>query len=375
MGVPYTHQLKAKDDNARALLTEFGEIDWLEPVGSAESQFRNKAKIVVAGSAQAPTLGIITRDGQGIDLSGCGLYEPAISQMMPVLRKLIVRAELTPYNIATRKGELKNILVTVSSTGESMLRFVVRSKKLLVAIRREIPRLQEQIPGLAVVTVNLLREPKAIVEGPEEIILTEQETLPMQLEDVTLHLRPQSFFQTNTAIAAALYQQGQQWIEQVEPKNLWDLYCGVGGFGLHAAKALGKDIKVTGIEMSTEAIESARRTARELNLENISFETADATDFALKTRVGFPELLLVNPPRRGIGEDLCTWIEKSEIKTVIYSSCNAVSLVQDLKKMPSLTPVAARVLDMFPQTSHYEVITLLERKVFSSSASKSRSSV
>lgn len=168
---------------------------------------------------------------------------------------------------------------------------------------------------------------------------------------------------------------GQQWIEQVEPKNLWDLYCGVGGFGLHAAKALGKDIKVTGIEMSTEAIESARRTARELNLENISFETADATDFALKTRVGFPELLLVNPPRRGIGEDLCTWIEKSEIKTVIYSSCNAVSLVQDLKKMPSLTPVAARVLDMFPQTSHYEVITLLERKVFSSSASKSRSSV
>ncbi len=361
MGVPYGQQLQAKDDDARALLHPDDSVNWLTPQSSEESKFRNKAKIVIAGSVLNPTLGIVTRDGQGIDLSGCGLYDPTISAMMPVLRELITRAKLTPYNIATRKGELKNILVTVSSSGESMIRFVVRSKKLLVAIRAEIPWLQQEIAGLKVVTVNLLRDPVALVEGAEEIILTEQQTLPMQLDQLTLHLRPQSFFQTNTAIANALYQQGQEWIEEVRPASVWDLYCGVGGFGLHAA--LASTAQVTGVELSAEAIESGRRTAQDLGIRTINFHAEDATAFALNTRDSYPDVLVVNPPRRGIGNELTDWIENSSIKTVIYSSCNARSLARDMERMPSYRLRAARVLDMFPQTSHYEVIALLQRDV------------
>ncbi|GGH61568.1 23S rRNA (uracil(747)-C(5))-methyltransferase RlmC [Rothia aerolata] len=364
MGVPYTQQVQAKDAEARALLSPFGEIDWLEPVASAEEGFRNKAKIVVAGSVQEPTLGIVNpRTGIGSDLSECGLYEPALSAMMPVFRALIQRAQLTPYNIKTQKGELKNILVTLSPNGASMVRFVLRSKKLLVPIRREIQRLQAEIPGLTVVSVNLLREPIALVEGAEEIILTEAQTLPMQLSELSLHLRPQSFFQTNTAIADALYHQGREWVAQAAPRSLWDLYCGVGGFGLHAATVLDGAAEVTGIEVSSEAIASAQRTAGELKLENMHFEAADATEFALAAApVDYPELLVVNPPRRGIGEKLADWVQTSGIQTVIYSSCNVRSLAKDLECMPGFRVAKARVLDMFPQTNHYEVITLLERK-------------
>lgn len=357
---PYADQLAGKQHDAQTLLEPWGNLGWLLPVASADQAFRNKAKLVVGGTSQQPTLGILDRQGWGIDLTDCQLYLPAISRAIPVLADLIRRAGLTPYSVQKRKGELKNILVTASDSGELMVRFVLRSKKLIVALKRELPWFHEQLPQLAVVSVNLLREHVALVEGDEEIILTERQTLPMQVNDLTLHLRPQSFFQTNTEIAAALYRQGQEWVAKAQPGTLWDLYCGVGGFALHAAQVMGEGSTVTGIEVSAEAIESARRTVAEYGLDGITFATGDATTFALG-QVEPPEVLVVNPPRRGIGGELADWIEKSGIDMVIYSSCNAKSLVKDLASMPSLKPVTARVVDMFPHSTHYETIVLLQR--------------
>lgn len=357
---PYADQLTGKQHDAQTLLEPWGSLSWLPPVTSADQAFRNKAKLVVGGTSQQPTLGILDRQGQGIDLTDCQLYLPAISRAIPVLADLIRRADLTPYSVQKRKGELKNILVTASDSGELMVRFVLRSKKLIVALKRELPWLHEQLPQLAVVSVNLLREHVALVEGNEEIILTERTTLPMQVNDLTLHLRPQSFFQTNTEIAAALYRQGQEWVAKAQPGTLWDLYCGVGGFALHAAQVMGEGSTVTGIEVSAEAIESARRTVVEYGLGGITFAAGDATTFALG-QVEPPEVLVVNPPRRGIGGELAHWIEKSGIDMVIYSSCNAKSLVKDLASMSSLKPVTARVVDMFPHSTHYETIVLLQR--------------
>ena len=355
----YTAQVQAKQEHARALLAAHPQLQWLDPVTSAEADFRNKAKLVVGGSAKNPTLGIVDyRTGASTDLGECPLYMELIQAAIPVLRELIQRADLTPYDIPNRRGELKNILVTASAAGELMVRFVLRSKKLLVPIRRQMDWLQEQLPNLAVLSVNLLREHVALIEGDEEIILTERQTLPMRVNGMSLHLRPQSFFQTNTQIAQAMYAQGREWVAQVQPHTLWDLYCGVGGFALHAAQVMNGE--VTGIEISAEAIRSAQRTVAEQGLEGVKFAAGDATEFAVKARKT-PEMLVVNPPRRGIGERLCAWVEGSGIEHVIYSSCNAKTLAADLANMPSYKPVAARLLDMFPHTNHYEVMTLLRR--------------
>lgn len=361
MGTPYGQQVQAKEADARSLLGSYEHLRWLDTATSTEDGFRNKAKLVVTGGIYSPKLGLVdARTGVGTDLSNCGLYDPEITRIIPVLKKLISRAQLRPYDIPTRKGELKNILVTVSASGEVMLRFVLRSKKLLVPIRRQLTWLQEQIPNLAVVSINLLREPVALVEGPEEIVLTDRTTLPMQVNEMTLHLRPQSFFQTNTQIAEAMYQQGRTWVAEAAPASVWDLYCGVGGFALHAASA-APQARVTGIEVSTEAIASARRTVAEQGLKNMHFEAGDATAYALGAAQA-PELLIVNPPRRGMGQELSQWIEDSGIQTLIYSSCNAKTLAQDLTWMPSYQPVEARLLDMFPHTSHYEMMVLLHRR-------------
>jgi 23S rRNA (uracil747-C5)-methyltransferase len=97
-------------------------------------------------------------------------------------------------------------------------------------------------------------------------------------------------------------------------------------------------------------------------MAGVRFAAGDATAHALAAAVDdVPELVIVNPPRRGIGPDLASWLESSPARWVLYSSCNAVTLARDLEHMPSLRPTRARLLDMFPQTRHYEVLTLLER--------------
>ena len=103
----------------------------------------------------------------------------------------------------------------------------------------------------------------------------------------------------------------------------------------------------------------ARRSGAEAGLD-VRFEAGDATAFALAADQ-VPDLVVVNPPRRGTGAALAGWLEDSGVRHVLYSSCNAASLARDLAAMPSLRPRLGRVLDMFPQTPHYEVLLLLSR--------------
>ncbi len=353
---PYEAQLAAKHALCRSLIAA-PDLEWLPPVRSAEAGFRNKAKMVVSGTTAQPTLGILDPGGHGVDLRDCPLYPPAMRPAFEALAAFVTQARLVPYDVAHRSGEVKYVLVTASPDDEVMVRFVLRSQESVARIRKHVPWLLGAVPGLAVVSVNLQPEHKAVLEGEREIVLTDQEALTMRLGGPALHLRPRSFFQTNTEVATALYGQVRDWVEACGPASVWDLYCGVGGFALHVA-APGRE--VVGVETSGEAVASAQTSATEAGLSGLRFEAGDATAFALAAEAP-PDLVIVNPPRRGIGAELCGWLEASGVRHVVYSSCRAESLARDLARMPSLRPRKARVLDMFPHTEHYEVVTLLER--------------
>ncbi|MFT4011051.1 MAG: 23S rRNA (uracil(747)-C(5))-methyltransferase RlmC [Nocardioidaceae bacterium] len=356
--VPYAEQVAGKVAHVCELLGE-RDIEWLPPITGPESGFRNKAKLVVGGTIDQPTLGILGSAG-GVDLRECGLHSAAIVAVLPRLAEFVTTARIEPYDVGERRGELKYLLVTESPDGELMLRFVLRSQESIARIHKHLPGLLRQEPALAVVTANLQPEHKAVLEGDREIHLAGGESLLMRVNGIGLHLRPRSFFQTNTEIAAALYRQVTEWVEAAEPAEVWDLYCGVGGFALHVAdpgRQMGR--RVLGIEVSEEAVESARTTAAELGAD-ATFAAGDATAYALAAEEP-PDLVIVNPPRRGIGVELTQWLETSGVRRVIYSSCNAVSLARDLDAMPSLRPVRGRLLDMFPQTGHYEVVVELAR--------------
>jgi 23S rRNA (uracil747-C5)-methyltransferase len=359
MGMPYAAQLADKVAEVRSVLREHtrGAL-WLDPVTSPESHFRNKAKLVVGGSARHPTLGILDRDGRGQDLRRCGLYEPGLAAIFDPLHGVLSRLGLEPYDVPRRRGELKHVIVTHSPDGEHLVRFVVRSEGAVARLRDGLPDLRRALPSARVVTANLLPEHKAVLEGDREVPLTDQTLLPMRLGGTTLLLGPRSFFQTNTRVATALYAQARRWADRAAPAVVLDLYCGVGGFAL-GLRARGRH--VTGVETSAEAVAAAEAAAA---------LPANARDGAARFVVGdatcglpgpSPDLVVVNPPRRGIGSDLAARLDGSAATHLVYSSCNPHSLARDLSALPSWRVAEARVADMFPQTRHVEVALLLER--------------
>ncbi|MFB9669387.1 23S rRNA (uracil(747)-C(5))-methyltransferase RlmC [Glutamicibacter nicotianae] len=358
MTVPYARQLQSKVEDCQQLLSGFQSLEFLPPQASNEQGFRNKAKMVISGTTEQPTIGILDADGHGVDLRNCGVIAAPLRAVFPVIEQFIHDLKLIPYDVPKRKGELKHVILTLSDTGAVMVRWVLRTKKHFVALRDSLPQFLEQLPRHSVVSVNFLPEHKAVLEGEEEIILTRRSTLEFGLNGVPMHLRPQGFFQTNSEIAAALYRQARQWINDANPESVWDLYSGVGGFALHCA---AEDRTVYGIETSTEAVEAAKTSAQAMELEDVHFKAQDATEFALNAGWA-PDAVIVNPPRRGISAQLAAWLNESDVQHVIYSSCNAKSLARDLEWLDNYTPQLARVMDMFPQTSHYEVIVKLERK-------------
>lgn len=362
--VPYVEQLQAKHRACQAALAAFPELDWLPPVASAEAGFRNKAKMAVTGTADAPVFGIVDAAGRGQDLSDCPLYPAALRVAFAPIKKIIQTIGLPPYDIVRRQGELKFVLLTHDqATDALMLRFVLRSTQWVPRLRAALPQLQAMLPSLAVISANIQPVPQAIIEGDEEIPLggqmDGQAALTVWIDGVPLYLRPRSFFQTNTAVAAALYTTARDWLAACAPESLWDLFCGVGGFALFCAP--GVKGAITGIEISPEAIESAQQSAAALGLSRIKFSALPADAFA-NDQTQWPEGVIVNPPRRGLGAALCAALDASTAtRWLLYSSCHPVSLAADLARLPAFRPRRAQVFDMFPHTDHAEVLVLLER--------------
>jgi 23S rRNA (uracil747-C5)-methyltransferase len=356
---PMAQQLCAKMASLRQLLAGRAVGEWLAPVSGPAFGFRNKAKMVVSGSVERPLLGMLRRDGTAEDLTDCPLYPDSFQPVFATLKPFIARAGLTPYNVARRRGELKYLLLTESQhDGAMMLRFVLRSEAKLPQLRAALPWLRAQLPQLKVISVNLQPVHMAIMEGEREIWLTEQQALAEVFNGVPLWIRPQSFFQTNPQVASALYAAARDWVRALPVTHMWDLFCGVGGFGLHCATP---QMRLTGIEIAPEAIACAQRSAKALGLaDNLRFQALDSTQFALGQHA-IPDLVLVNPPRRGIGAPLCEYLSRMAARWIIYSSCNAQTMAQDLRLLPDYRIVRVQLFDMFAHTAHYEVLTLLER--------------
>lgn len=372
MGEAYVAQLAAKDAAVRTLLGAAAEgLAWEPPCDSPEQRVRAKAKMIVAGTPQQPTLGILAVDGSGIDLRGCGILGPYAAAALPVLAGLVTRVGLRPYDVRRRSGELKAIHVIEGPASElvpaeAMIRFVLRSEGQVGKIRRALPELREALAAVGlraprVVSANLLPAHAALADGPgPDVILTEHTDLPVRVGDVTLRLHPGAFLQTNTPVAGELYRQAAAWVAEAGPSSVLDLYCGVGGFALHAARALGAGSTVLGVEVSAAAVAGATRAAAAAGWA-ARFVAADATTYA-EALPQAPDLVIVNPPRRGLGPRLAGWIESSGVGAVLYSSCNPATLATDMARMPSLRPLRARLFDMFPHTDHAEVLVLLRRR-------------
>ncbi|MDC0611013.1 23S rRNA (uracil(747)-C(5))-methyltransferase RlmC [Vibrio sp.] len=354
----YPEQINQKQTRLKRQLN-ISDKQLLPLITSAETRCRNKAKMVVLGVAQSPILGIESvSSGEPVSLGECALYTQSLQDLITALPAWMQNSGLVPYNKIKRKGELKYILITESTANQDvMIRFIMHSENQLNRITNNLPLLLSTFPKVKVVTVNIQPVHMARLEGEKEIFLTEQHEIVEILNEIPLSIRPKSFFQTNSRVAEQLYKTVAKWVKESNVENIWDLFCGVGGFALHCAPYVKS---VTGIEIEPEAIRSAQHSAKLIGINNIEFAALDSRQFS-ESSENKPDLIIVNPPRRGLGKDLVEILNRISPKKIIYSSCNPDTLIKDLELL-DYTLVRAQGFDMFPHTPHLEAAVELIKK-------------
>lgn len=360
---PYPQQLEDKQQQLMTLFTDIAVKQWLPPQASISVGSRNKAKMVVSGTSKHPILGIINHHNHAVDLCYCPLYSDTILQVFDDLKTLISMADLTPYNIRYKRGELKYIHIKHSRFSDQlMIKFVLRTEQKIPLLKQAMTWLLKKQSKIRVITVNIQPVHAAILEGGTEYLLTSQAKLQEKFNQIPLFICAQGFFQTNAHIAEKLYLAAQQWTHSLALTTIYDLFCGVGGFGLHCALA-HPDAALIGIEIDADAISSAKLSAKRIHLKQVTFNTLDLmTQLPVVKKSAKQNLLIVNPPRRGLGEALSQYVSQLAPNYLLYSSCNVKSLIKDLAQFPHYFVNKVQLFDMFPNTAHYEVMVLLTKE-------------
>ncbi|MBF0298566.1 MAG: methyltransferase domain-containing protein [Oligoflexia bacterium] len=303
------------------------------------------------------------------EILNCPLHTQILNKVIKSVKYIISKYQIHPYDIVKRTGELKALIVFANeysedNESEMYLRFVLRSKNEIEKIKNAIPEIIEQFPSMKVITVNIQPIAHAILEGDEEIFLTEEKFIKDKMGPYNITLSPGTFYQTNPRVAHRLYEATQKIVAAIDPDVLWDLYCGVGAFSIFCADDVRE--KIVAVEASHRSIECAKLNQTEYNLTSkIDFIRSNTEDFMRDRMERSPDVMIVNPPRKGLSSDMLSLIltKKNKIRDIIYSSCNAESLFRDIRDLEQFYRVKSlQIFDMFPHTHHYETLAHLIAK-------------
>lgn len=323
---------------------------------------RSKAKFsVFYQNNDEITFGFTGSDGAHRELESCRLHSDGVNNILPELKKILKKYQIIPYDIKNKKGELKFVLLSKSCgslTDEFLLRFVLRSKESLDRLKKATGEILALPFKIKVITANIQPIHQAIIEGDEEIILTEEYAIIHQFDEFQLALGARSFFQVTPQIAKKLYSAVAERISLDNPQSLIDLYCGVGAFAFYASRWCED---VTGVEISNAAIGCALISSK-LNMSNIKFLAMDVEKYLNLKNKNF-EAVIVNPPRRGLNSAIIKNILALNPNFIYYSSCNAETLARDYRELESHYDILSmQIFDMFPYTSHFETLMCLSKK-------------
>lgn len=346
----YADQIVRKENMLTEALKDFKLPKLLPTERSALTNFRNKAKLVVTGTKDSPVIGLIDRE-----LMDCQLHVPVINELLHELPEFIKAASLDPYQISAKKGELKGIIVFYSeTTKETYLRFIVRSKESIDRIKKHAGMLKH----VECLSVNIQPIAHAILEGEEEIFISEMKSIHHKIGHVNVSLGPRAFVQTNQRMAEKLYETAAEWVKESHSDKFMELFCGQGAFSFFCAPVIKEGL---GIEINEDAVKVANQTAKDAKLLHLKFKSADAAHVEDEILKFDPDIMLVNPPRRGLASAVQLLI-KQKPETIIYSSCNYETLASDLKILKDSYKIKRiKIFDMFAHTSHFETLVELSR--------------
>ena len=335
-------------------------VEVSEIVG-ADSVFRYRNKSVWPVSPNGAVGFYRARTHEVINAEHCLLVHPAAEAAADALREWMAQHGVSGYDETTGKGHVRHLFTRSNLRGESLLCVVANDDAL--PFEAELVRaLRGAAPKTVGVVLNTNTAKTNVVLGGRYRTLYGQDYIEDKLCGNTFRLSVPSFYQVNRAQCEKLYGKVLEFAELRGDETLLDLYCGVGTIALTMA---GRAKRVLGAEIVPEAVEDARANAARNGIENAAFFCGDASEVAarLLSEGLRPDVITVDPPRKGLAEDVVRAIAEMTPRRIVYVSCDSATLARDVKRFAALGYAAARAcaVDMFPRADHVEAVCLLQK--------------
>lgn len=362
----YEGQLIYKREKIKSDLYKFGHIDNIEvpPIVGMEHpyNYRNNVQLPVTSFKGKPVIGYFKKSSKFVvDIDTCLIQNPLVDEVIEVLRDFMEAYSLEGYNARLHKGLIRHLVVRTNQDNEAMVILVTNSRK--IPYEDELVKMfRDRIVGLKTLVHNINMERTSLSLARESRVLYGDGKLIDRIGDLEFEISPESFFQVNALQTERLYERVRDYLDLDGSEKLVDLYCGIGTIGIYLAD---KAKHVKGIELVPKAVENANRNKELNSIDNIDFIQGDAEEvFTDLVNKGIEvDALVVDPPRKGLDQDLIASILKLKPKKIAYVSCNPSTLARDLKELKEVYRIEKiEGVDMFPHTVHVETVVLLEKE-------------
>lgn len=358
----YAEELRFKRQKVQDALQRIG--GWtgrVEKIHGAEApdRYRNKIQFPVA---DGPRVGFFrARSHEVIDAEDCLLQPLAATRLREAFKLWMERYQVPAYDERVHGGLIRHFYVRVNQRGQSLCAVIANGtdlphqEELVQALRRAEP-------DLAGVVLSVNQEKTNVILGKTHRCLWGRDYLEDTLCGLTFRLSVPSFYQVNREQAEVLYGRALAFAGLTGRETVLDLYCGIGTITLVMARQAGRAI---GAEVIPAAVEDAKANAARNGVTNAEFLCADAAQAAqtLADRGLRPDVICVDPPRKGLAPAVIDAIVQMAPQRLVYVSCDPATLARDVKRMEEQGYVLQRAeaVDLFPRTAHVETICLLSK--------------
>lgn len=363
----YEAQLKFKQNQIKELLAKahLDDIDVLPTMGMDQPyHYRNKAQVPVKMVKGRLETGFYKRGSHTlVPIEDFYIQDPQIDQAIVVVRDLLRKFHIQPYDEQTGQGVIRTVMVRRGYYSHETMVVLVTNTKKLPAKDAIVEGIVDGAPGVKSIVQNINDRKTNVLLGPVNHTLWGQDTIHDQLLGIDFTISPLSFYQVNPQQTERLYQTAIEDAGLDGSQTVIDAYCGIGTISLAVAKHAKE---VYGVEIVEQAIEDAKHNAKQNGINNAHFVAGKAEEQMAKwQKEGLrPDVLIVDPPRKGVDESLIEATGLMAPQKVVYVSCNPATLVRDIQRFAErgyhvVKPI--QPVDQFPQTTHVESVTVLER--------------
>ena len=327
--------------------------------------YRNKAQYPIGlNKENEPVIGVFAkRSHEIIPIHKCMIQKPISEEIAKFIIEFIKENKISVYNEKTGKGLFRHIVIKVGFKTDEVMCILVINGEEIPEENKLVSELIKKYPQIKTIVKNINQKNTNVILGKENINIYGDGYIKDILGDYTFKISPLSFYQVNPVQAEKLYNIGVNAAKITKNDIVFDLYCGIGTISLFMAKYAKK---VYGVEIVEEAIKDAKENAKINNIENVEFIAGDTEiilDDLINNKNIIPDVVMVDPPRKGLDNNSIENILKIKPERFVYISCNPATLVRDLAKLEDSYNIhEVQPVDMFPFTSHVEVCALLELK-------------